>query len=333
MLHADLKVLSGRHQGKVISLTTKKFLVGRGDDCHMRPNNDLVSRHHCVFNLDDYSVRLRDLGSTNGTFVNDEQVRGQVELKTGDHVRIGKLDLEVTVKEAAPVAAAVQDEPEDHAYLPGETIPEENQPDQPPADEQVAGRDTLQDTSLIAEGDTSYFPPDQMPPQMQYAPGAFPPGYPQQGYPQQGFPQGYPPPGYPQQGYPMMPPGYPPQGYPQQGYPQQGYPQQGYPMMPPGYPPQGYPQQGYPQQGYPQQPPAGYDYGEAEHEAEPEPDTSSAKRDPAEHGLRLPDPSETGAKEAPKKDGQKGGAGGDEKNPAQMAQDIIQQYTRRRPGG
>jgi len=327
MLHADLKVLSGRHQGKVVSLTTKKFLVGRGDDCHMRPNNDLVSRHHCVFNLDDYSVRLRDLGSTNGTFVNDEQIRGQVELKTGDRVRIGKLDLEVTIKQGAPVAAAVPEEPEEHAYLPGETIPEENQPEEEMEQvEDHAGRDTLQETGLIAEGDTSFIPPGQMPPQMQYAPGAFPPGY---GYP----PQQYPPQGYPQQ--------YPPQGYPQQGYPQQPYmypyPPQGYPQPPQGYPPQQYPPQGYPQQQMPypgQQPPAGqpqgYDYDDSEYEEEAEQEVAE-KKPTQEMGLRLPDPSETGAKEEPKKSSAKGG-GGEEKNPAQLAQDIIQQYVHRRPG-
>ena len=67
MLQAELKILGGKHQGKAIPLSTKKFLVGREQDCQLRPNSDLVSRHHCVFSIDDYAVRLRDLGSTNGT--------------------------------------------------------------------------------------------------------------------------------------------------------------------------------------------------------------------------------------------------------------------------
>ena len=63
MLQSVLKVVGGKHEGKTIPLM-KKFIVGREEDCHLRPNSDLVSRHHCVFTMDDYTLRLRDLGST-----------------------------------------------------------------------------------------------------------------------------------------------------------------------------------------------------------------------------------------------------------------------------
>src|SRR5262249_15881764 len=65
-----------------------------------------VSRHHCVFTVDDFTVRLRDLGSTNGTFVNGERIQGQVVLKAGDHVVVGKLSFEMVVRQAAEVAAS-----------------------------------------------------------------------------------------------------------------------------------------------------------------------------------------------------------------------------------
>jgi pSer/pThr/pTyr-binding forkhead associated (FHA) protein len=89
MLQAELKILGGKHQGKLIPLNTKKFLVGREQDCHLRPNSELVSRHHCVFSIDDYAIRLRDLGSTNGTIVNGSNLRGEVILKSGDRITIG----------------------------------------------------------------------------------------------------------------------------------------------------------------------------------------------------------------------------------------------------
>jgi len=301
MLNADLKVLSGRHQGKVISLTTRKFLVGRGEDCHLRPNNDLVSRHHCVFNLDDYSVRLRDLGSTNGTHVNNERIQGQVEIKTGDQIRIGKLELEVTVRDGVPVQAAVAESNEspetsevvpvdDHGY--GEFS-------------QQPGTETIHDTGMIAEADTTFIPSGPAPP-MQYGQGAYPPGY------------GYPPQGYPPQG---MPPGY---GYPYPPMQQPGYPQ--YQMMPPG----GYPQ--YPGMPYPQQmPQMGYPPQQQAPPVQEEEPVSPAKAQ-KEAQFILPDPEETGVKEAPKKEGGGGGANKSrEENPSQMAGDIIQQYMRRRP--
>jgi hypothetical protein len=98
MLNAELRVLDGKHQGKSLPLNVKKFLVGREADCQLRPNSDLVSRHHCVFTIDDFSVRLRDLGSTNGTYVNNERIAGQVVLQPGDVVSIGKLTLELVIR-------------------------------------------------------------------------------------------------------------------------------------------------------------------------------------------------------------------------------------------
>src|SRR5262245_42813153 len=105
MLQAELKVLGGKYQGKAIPLNVKKFLVGREQDCHLRPNSDMVSRHHCVFVVDDYGVRLRDLGSTNGTRVNGELIRTEAVLCDGDQITIGKLDLQFCLRLDAPVAA------------------------------------------------------------------------------------------------------------------------------------------------------------------------------------------------------------------------------------
>ncbi len=94
MLQAALKVIGKKHQGKLIPLTAGRFLIGREHDCHLRPNSELVSRHHCVFTADSFTVRLRDLGSTNGTFVNNKRIRGEVTLKAGDRVQVGRLIFE-----------------------------------------------------------------------------------------------------------------------------------------------------------------------------------------------------------------------------------------------
>lgn len=101
MLQAELKVIGGTQAGHVIRLKPGKFLIGREPDCHLRPKSELVSRHHCAFAIDEYAVRVRDLGSTNGTFVNDERIRGQVLLQAEDHVRVGNLEFEVRIVEPA----------------------------------------------------------------------------------------------------------------------------------------------------------------------------------------------------------------------------------------
>ena len=56
MFQVELKVLEGRQQGKTIPLNVRQFLIGREQDCHLRPNSDLVSRHHCVFTVDDFTI-------------------------------------------------------------------------------------------------------------------------------------------------------------------------------------------------------------------------------------------------------------------------------------
>lgn len=102
MVTAELKVVGGKQHGSLIPLQTKKFLVGREQDCQLRPSSESVSRHHCVFTLDDFSVRLRDLGSTNGTYVNGQRIQGQAILQPGDRVLIGKLEFEVVIEGAVP---------------------------------------------------------------------------------------------------------------------------------------------------------------------------------------------------------------------------------------
>ncbi|MBD3675321.1 MAG: FHA domain-containing protein [Planctomycetaceae bacterium] len=223
MLQAELKVLGGKQAGKSIALN-KKFLVGRERDCHLRPNSDMVSRHHCVFTLDDYTLRLRDLGSTNGTLVNDERLEGQRVLESGDRVRIGNLDFEVVLKQTDDSSIEPADEfqlDDDSRILKDES-------------EKVSSSETLVDVSLplgddpqadspteeFSEqntGDTGTIPtfdPNQAPQQPQQPW----PNMPQQGYYPQ-FPPGY----YPPQGMPYPPPGYP--YYPQQPMPQQPQPQ------------------------------------------------------------------------------------------------------------
>ncbi len=90
-----LKVLEGKSAGQEIPVRGKKFFIGRAEDCHMRPGSDLISRHHCVLLVEDGYVGVRDFGSKNGTYINDERVTGERELKPGDRLSVGPLRFEV----------------------------------------------------------------------------------------------------------------------------------------------------------------------------------------------------------------------------------------------
>jgi pSer/pThr/pTyr-binding forkhead associated (FHA) protein len=90
-------VVGGKNAGREIPITGPEFLIGRADDCQMRPQSDRVSRRHCIVRLDEALVTVRDCGSKNGTFVNDERLEPQSEreLKGGDKLKVGPLEFEV----------------------------------------------------------------------------------------------------------------------------------------------------------------------------------------------------------------------------------------------
>ncbi len=99
-----LKSLAANSASKEIKLPAARFLIGRDEDCHLRPKSDLVSRHHCIVFVEPDGVLVRDLGSRNGTFVNDERLAGERPLASGDRLCVGPLAFEVriTASSSAP---------------------------------------------------------------------------------------------------------------------------------------------------------------------------------------------------------------------------------------
>ena len=81
-------------------LTEEKITVGRLADNSLQIDDGSVSSHHAELIAEDGKYRLVDLGSTNGTFVNDEQVT-DVILQPGDSVRFGRIPALFTAAEEA----------------------------------------------------------------------------------------------------------------------------------------------------------------------------------------------------------------------------------------
>jgi hypothetical protein len=92
-----LKVVGGKNDGREIPIAVPKFIIGRGEKAHLRPSSDLVSRHHCLIRVKNGKVYVEDLKSRNGTFVNGEKITERVVVKTGDALRVGRLQLEFVV--------------------------------------------------------------------------------------------------------------------------------------------------------------------------------------------------------------------------------------------
>ncbi len=97
-MHVRLKVLQGSHSGKELKIPTPKCLIGRADDCHLKPQSDAISRHHCVIVTTENEVVVRDLKSRNGTYVNEERVADEAVLLHGDMLRVGPLQFELMIE-------------------------------------------------------------------------------------------------------------------------------------------------------------------------------------------------------------------------------------------
>ena len=100
-MQVRVKILHGSNAGQEVKIPTPKCLIGRGDECHLKPQSDAVSRKHCVIITTDTEVVVRDLNSRNGTFVNGERVGEESVLLSGDQLRVGPLEFEMVIEQTA----------------------------------------------------------------------------------------------------------------------------------------------------------------------------------------------------------------------------------------
>jgi pSer/pThr/pTyr-binding forkhead associated (FHA) protein len=105
-MEARFTVISGPFRGQTFEIPRGKFIIGRESDCQLFLDSNFVSRHHCVLLMDDYTLRIRDLGSKNGTYVNrDLAPTGERILAQGDTIRVADLVIRI---EISPVPSSSQ---------------------------------------------------------------------------------------------------------------------------------------------------------------------------------------------------------------------------------
>jgi len=97
-MRVTLHVVAGPQTGRVFTFDQHDtFMVGRSEDSHFcLPHDRYFSRHHCIIEIAPPQAFLRDLGSTNGTFVNGVRVE-TAHLKNTDRIQGGETILEVEV--------------------------------------------------------------------------------------------------------------------------------------------------------------------------------------------------------------------------------------------
>ena len=102
-MRPHLIVLYPQHLFKQIPLEKGTVVLGRGQDADIRLDDELVSRRHCALTFDGVDVTVKDLGSTNGTFVDGSPVSDS-KLEDHNRLQIGKMVLKIDFKDASEEA-------------------------------------------------------------------------------------------------------------------------------------------------------------------------------------------------------------------------------------
>jgi predicted component of type VI protein secretion system len=104
-----LVVVSGKSAGRAITVKRSRLLIGRAEDCDIRPLSEDVSRRHCAVIVGPAAVWVEDLGSRNGTFVDGARITGKVQVADGALIRVGSLELKVSCSDPAAKGGTEED--------------------------------------------------------------------------------------------------------------------------------------------------------------------------------------------------------------------------------
>ncbi|GMV95761.1 MAG: hypothetical protein AMXMBFR83_01320 [Phycisphaerae bacterium] len=95
-MNVSLVMFKETGESKSFPIAGNKVVIGRKEDCGLRIPLSEISRKHALLMVDEKSVTLRDLGSANGTYVNNKRITEQ-ELEPGDHIVIGPVVFTVQI--------------------------------------------------------------------------------------------------------------------------------------------------------------------------------------------------------------------------------------------
>src|SRR3954447_24329671 len=89
---------AGKTSGQAIPVTLSQFIIGRDPQCNLRPASPIISKRHCAILIKNGKVSVRDFDSTNGTFINDVPVKGEMPLIHDNILKVGPLTFKVSIE-------------------------------------------------------------------------------------------------------------------------------------------------------------------------------------------------------------------------------------------
>ncbi|MBN1973269.1 MAG: FHA domain-containing protein [Sedimentisphaerales bacterium] len=95
-MHANLVLFTKGGTQRIFPLSSEITILGRRHDCDLRIPLKLVSRRHCQLSKNNNDLKIRDLDSRCGTFLNGKKVTEDV-VNAGDYIRIGPLTFQLQI--------------------------------------------------------------------------------------------------------------------------------------------------------------------------------------------------------------------------------------------
>jgi len=82
---------------KILPIRSKAAILGRRNDCDLCIPLQVVSRRHCQLSLESNTLKVRDLKSSNGTYLNGTKISSEATVKPGDRIQIGPLTFVIQI--------------------------------------------------------------------------------------------------------------------------------------------------------------------------------------------------------------------------------------------
>ena len=99
-MKARIRFTDGPLSGQAFELAGERLVIGRGPECDIVVDSPMIQRQNCMLLKDEFTLRIRDLGSLRGTFVNGRCIRpgnGEVVILHDDLITVGGTNFMVEI--------------------------------------------------------------------------------------------------------------------------------------------------------------------------------------------------------------------------------------------
>jgi len=108
MAHAYFVLREAGKSDRILVWDTRTISIGRGPDNDLVVEDDEISRKHALIEKKDDRFAIGDYRTGNGTFVNGQRVQQSAEIRAGDVIRIGKLELAFVIAAEHPATLGLK---------------------------------------------------------------------------------------------------------------------------------------------------------------------------------------------------------------------------------